>query len=136
MQSCYFDNRISKPFESSCCVFYVSCFVHYDPNVLCVQRIMGFFLNYQQVKKLVSKLCPSSQTLDCWSSDTSDTPFWVGVNTSPSYGIHHIKECMGNLKLSPKCTEKCNKIVHPAQLVCVVMISCAFRTFGGDLAMI
>ena len=29
---------------------------------------------------------------------------------------------------------KCNKIVHPAQLTCVVVISCVSGAFGGSQA--
>ena len=46
-----------------------------------------------------------------------------------------MKECMGNFKLSPTVLE-CNKIVHPAQITCVVVISGISGAFVGDLAVI
>ena len=42
----------------------------------------------------------------------------------------HIKECMGILYCRQNVL-KCNKIVHPAQLTCVGVISCASGAIGG-----
>ena len=57
------------------------------------------------------------------------------VHCTPSYGKHHIKDVWKNLKHPPNVL-KCNKIVHPAQLTCVVVISCVSKVFGGNLAVI
>ena len=49
-------------------------------------------------------------------------------------GNRHIKECMANYKLSPKCTEmQYNTIVLTAQLTCLVMISWISGQFSCDL---
>ena len=58
--------------------------------------------------------------------------------------ITQVAQAMGNVILRnvwdilncPQNVLNCNKIVHSAQLTCVVVISCVFRVFGGDLAVI
>ena len=55
------------------------------------------------------------------------------VNTQVAQARHHIKECMGKLNC-PQNVLKCNKIVHPAQLTCVVVISCVSGAFKRKIA--
>ena len=58
--------------------------------------------------------------------------------------ITQVAQAMGNVILRnvwdilncPQNVLNCNKIVHSAQLTCVVVISCVSRVFGGDLAVI
>ena len=55
------------------------------------------------------------------------------VHCIPSYGKQHIKDVWKILKHPPNVL----KIVHPAQLTCVVVISCVqSKVFGGNLAVI